>query len=200
MTVRCSIVIPVHGRAGLTRQCLDTILSARPHAATELIVVDDASTDDTPALLRSYGDAIRIVSRSENGGFAQACNDGARATAGEHVVFLNNDTRPVAGWLDALVAVADANPRAGAVGSKLLFPHDTVQHAGVVVCQDGHPRHLYAGFPADHPAVCRPRRLQAVTAASMLVPREALERAGGFDTAFRNSLEDTDLCLRLGEL
>ena len=200
MTVRCSIVMPVHGRAGLTRQCLDAILTERPLAEIELIVVDDASMDDTAALLRSYGDAIQVVSRRENGGFAHACNDGARTATGEHVVFLNNDTRPVAGWLDALVAVADANPGAGAVGSKLLFPNETVQHAGVVVCQDGHPRHLYAGFPAEHHAVSRPRRLQAVTAASMLVRREALERAGGFDTAFRNSLEDTDLCLRLGEL
>ena len=69
----------------------------------------------------------------------------------------------------------------------------------MVVCQDGRPRHIYAGFPADHEAVGRPRRFQAVTAAAMLVRREAFETVDGFDTEFRNSLEDTDLCLRLGE-
>jgi hypothetical protein len=86
------------------------------------------------------------------------------------------------------------------VGSKLLFPNDTIQHAGVVICQDGRPRHVYAGFSAEHPAVNKFREFQAVTAASMLVRRHAFERAGGFDIAFRNCLEDTDLCMRLGEL
>jgi GT2 family glycosyltransferase len=198
--LRCSIVIPVHGRAGLTRQCLDAILAEPPAAEFEVIVVDDASPDDTLEVLRTYGDAITVVVRKENGGFARACNDGAAKAAGHYIVFLNNDTIPVAGWLDALVAVADGDPAVGVVGSKLLFPNETVQHAGVVVCQDGNPRHIYAGFPADHPAVNRPRRFQAVTAASMLVLREVFERAGGFDPAFRNCLEDTDLCMRLGEL
>jgi GT2 family glycosyltransferase len=200
VTDLCSIVIPVHGRAGLTRQCIDAILAEPPAAGFEVIVVDDASPDDTAAVLAAYKDTIRVVARDENGGFARACNDGAAATRGEHLVFLNNDTIPTAGWLDALVAVADGEPRAAVVGSKLLFPNDTIQHAGVVVCQDGRPRHIYAGFPADHPAVDKPRQFQAVTAASMLVRREAFEHAGGFDEAFRNSLEDADLCLRIGAL
>jgi GT2 family glycosyltransferase len=197
---RCSIVMPVHGRAGLTRQCVDAILAEPPRARFELIVVDDASPDDTADVLDSYGDSIRIVARRENGGFARASNDGAAAAEGTYLVFLNNDTVPLAGWLDELVSVADAEPRVGAVGSKLLFPNDTIQHAGVVVCQDGNPRHIYAGFPAGHPAVEAARSFQAVTAASMLVRRELFERAGGFDAAFHNSLEDTDLCMRLGEL
>jgi GT2 family glycosyltransferase len=200
MSTRCSIVIPVHGRAGLTRQCIDALLGDPPEASFELIVVDDASPDETAEVLRSYGDTLTVIAREQNGGFATACNDGAAAAKGDYLVFLNNDTIPRAGWLDALVAVADAEAHVAVVGSKLLFPNDTVQHAGVVVCQDGNPRHLYAGFPADHPAVNKPRQFQAVTAASMLVLREAFERAGGFDVAFRNCLEDTDLCLRLGEL
>jgi GT2 family glycosyltransferase len=200
LSVRCSIVIPVHGRAGLTRQCIDTILAEPPRVEFEVVVVDDASADDTAEVLRTYESAIRVVARRENGGFARACNDGAETARGDYLAFLNNDTIPGHGWLDALVAVADGDPSIGAVGSKLLFPNDTVQHAGVAICQDGNPRHIYAGFPADHPAVNRARRFQAVTAASMLIRREAFERAGGFDTAFQNCLEDTDLCMRLGEL
>jgi GT2 family glycosyltransferase len=191
LSVRCSIVIPCHGRAGLTRQCIDALLGEPPATAFELIVVDDASPDD---------DALTVIGRERNAGFATACNDGAAAAKGEYLVFLNNDTIPRKGWLDALVAVADKDPQVAVVGSKLLFPNDTVQHAGVVVCQDGNPRHLYAGFPAEHPAVNKARRFQAVTAASMLVRRTAFERAGGFDVEFRNCLEDTDLCMRLGEL
>ena len=113
--------------------------------------------------------------------------------------FLNNDTIAQPGWLDALAGYAD---RTGApvVGSKLLFPDGTVQHAGVVFGFQGDPLHLYAGCPADHPAVNKSRRFQSVTAACMLVRRDAFEQAGGFDTGFHNDLEDVDLCLRLGEL
>ena len=199
-SLRCSIVIPVHGRAGLTRQCIEAILAEPPQAAFELIVVDDASPDDTAAVLSGFGDRIRVVTRPANGGFAEAANDGAAAAESENLVFLNNDTIPLAGWLDELVAAADADPDLGIAGSKLLFPNETVQHAGVVVCQDGNPRHIYAGFPAGHPAVNRERTFQAVTAAAMLIRRKLFEQAGGFDTAFHNSLEDTDLCMRVGEL
>jgi GT2 family glycosyltransferase len=198
--VTVSIVIPVHNRAPLTKRCLDAILAEPPSAELELLVVDDASTDQTPDVLADYGERVRAIRREENGGFAAACNDGAAAAGGDLFVFLNNDTIPRAGWLDALVRDAERHPRAAVVGAKLVFPDGSVQHAGVVVGQDSHPRHLYAGFPADHPAVNRSRPFQIVTAACALIRREAFEQAGGFDTSFRNSLEDADLCLRLRAL
>ena len=198
--VRCSIVIPVHEKAGLTKQCLDAIFAEPPLVSFEIVVVDDASTDSTQELLASYGDTITVVRQDENAGFATTCNAGARVARGSMLLFLNNDTIPVAGWLDLLVAFAAERPKAAVVGSKLLFPNETIQHAGVVICQDGNPRHIYAGFPRDHPAVERSRRFQAVTAACALVRRDAFEQANGFDTTFLNGLEDVDLCLRLGEL
>ncbi|HEU5104700.1 MAG TPA: glycosyltransferase family 2 protein [Solirubrobacterales bacterium] len=197
MSVEVSIVVPVHGKAELTRACLDGVLADLP-GDCEVIVVDDASPDSTPQLLAGYGEAIRVVSREQNGGFAVACNDGAAAARGELLLFLNNDTEPRSGWLQALRGYAAAHPEAAVVGAKLLYPGEVVQHAGVVFGQDGYPHHLYAGFPAEHPAACHPRRLQAVTAACMLVRREAFEGAGGFDAGFHNSLEDVDLCLRIG--
>jgi GT2 family glycosyltransferase len=196
---RCTIVMPVHGRAGLTRRCLEAILADPPRTSFEIVVVDDASEDDTPAVLAAQPPEVRSLRRENNGGFAVACNDGAAAARGELLVFLNNDTEPHAGWLDALVDHADAHPEAAAIGAKLLFPDGSVQHAGVAICQDGRPRHIYAGFPADHPAVQRSRPFQAVTAACMLVRRKEFEQTGGFDPSFRNSLEDVDLCLRLRE-
>ena len=198
-TIRCSIVIPVHNRAALTGQCLEALRAEPPGVSCETIVVDDASTDSTAELLRGHGEAIRVVSREQNGGFASACNDGAAVAVGDYLIFLNNDTIPKAGWLDTLVSYAGQHPEAAVVGAKLLYPNETVQHAGVVICQDGLPRHLYVGFPGDHPAVNKSRRFQAVTAACMLVRREVFEQAKGFDSAFQNSLEDADLCLRLGE-
>jgi GT2 family glycosyltransferase len=192
-----SIVIPVHGRAQLTERCLDLVLDGLD-AECEVIVVDDASEDGTPELLAGYGERIHVVRLERNAGFATACNRGAAAVGGDRLLFLNNDTEPRPGWLDALRRYADANPRAAVVGAKLLYPTGAVQHAGVVFGQDGYPHHLYAGFPAEHPAVSHPRRLQAVTAACMLVERGAFEEAGGFDPGFHNSLEDVDLCLRIG--
>ncbi len=81
--------------------------------------------------------------------------------------------------------------------SKLLYPDGTVQHAGVVICLDRVPRHVYRGFPGDHPAVDRSRAFQAVTGACLLVRRAEFEALGGFDERFHNGYEDIDLCLRL---
>ncbi len=199
MSMSTSIVVPVHNRAALTRHCLDTVLAELPEGC-EVIVVDDASTDATAELLGRYGDAIRRLTLTENVGFACACNEGAAASRGELLVFLNNDTEPQPGWLAALEHYAAEHPAAAAVGAKLVYPTGSVQHAGVVIGQDGYPHNLYAGLPADHPAVNRSRRLQAVTGACLLIRRAPFERLGGFDAGFVNSLEDVDLCLRLGEL
>ncbi|MCC7165190.1 MAG: glycosyltransferase family 2 protein [Anaerolineae bacterium] len=199
--LRSSIVIPVYNRAGLTKQCLDKLVAAPGlNRDYEVIVVDDGSRDYTPHLLASYGDKIRVITHTTNSSFAVGCNDGATAAEGEFVIFLNNDTLPQAGWLDALVECADENPRAAIVGSKLIFPNGTIQHAGMVICQDKQPRHHYLGMPQDHPAVNYGRRYQIVAAAAMLVRRNLFIASGGFDIAFRNGYEDVDFCLRLGEM
>jgi GT2 family glycosyltransferase len=197
----CSLVIPVHNRAALTKQCLDTLLASPAESAeVEIVVVDDASTDSTPETLAAYGDSTRVVRHERNAGFGTSCNDGAAAASGEWLVFLNNDTIPQPGWLDALIAYAVTREQVGMVGAKLLFPNDTVQHAGVVFPQDRHPRHVYAGFPAAHPAVNKSREFQVVTGACALVKRELFEESGRFDSEFVNGYEDVDLCLRLRTL
>ncbi len=127
---RCSIVIPVHNQAGMTAKCIDAILASPPEVTFEIVVIDDASTDHTPAVLDEYTKPVRSIRRDENAGFARACNQGAKEARGELLVFLNNDTIPLRGWLDALVEDADGNPDTAVVGAKLLFPNDTVQHAG----------------------------------------------------------------------
>ncbi|MGB8354461.1 MAG: glycosyltransferase family 2 protein [Chthoniobacteraceae bacterium] len=194
---KCSVIIPVFGKAALTRQCLDAV-SQTSGNNYEVIVVNDASKDDTSAMLEAYGSAVTVVTHASNKGFATSCNDGAAAAKGDYFVFLNNDTIPKKGWLEALAAYADEHPRAGAVGAKLLFPNDTIEHAGMAIRNDGHPIHIYAGFAADHPAVNKSRRYQILTGACLLIRRDAFEEVKGFDTAFLNSHEDVDLCLRLG--
>ncbi|MCA9864148.1 MAG: glycosyltransferase, partial [Thermomicrobiales bacterium] len=88
-----SIVIPVHNKHTITRQCLDTILGQEYAGADrEIVVVDDGSRDATPALLASYGDKLHVLRGDEAQGFAAACNAGVAAARNELVVLLNNDT------------------------------------------------------------------------------------------------------------
>jgi GT2 family glycosyltransferase len=198
----CAVIIPTYNGGLLTADCVEALLANPPTACRwRIVVVDDASTDGTRAALARFGADIRLVEQDVNTGFAGACNAGALA-AGEcdYLVFLNNDTLPSAGWLDALVEEAEADDRVAAVGAKLLYPNGQVQHAGVAIHQNGLPHHLYAGFESDHPAVNHPRDVTAATAACLLVRRTDFEQLDGFDTAFRNAYEDVDLCLRLGEM
>ena len=197
----CSIVIPVRNRAALTKQCLDVLLDSPPQDVdSEVVVVDDASTDSSVQMLADRFDQVRVVRHERNLGFAASCNDGAAAATGEWLVFLNNDTLPQPGWLDALVRHASSRERIGLVGSKLLFPNGTIQHAGVVFARDLSPRHIYTGFPAEHPAVNTSRQFQAVTGACALIRRSLFQEAGQFDTQFVNAYEDVDFCFRLRRL
>src|SRR5215212_1133864 len=194
-----SIVIPVHNKATITRQCLDALL-AEPEdgIARQLVVVDDGSTDMTPSLLARYSDRVLVI-RNETGlGFAGACNVGVASAAGEFVVLLNNDTVPTPGWLSALVNYAVQHPAAAVVGAKLLFPNDTIQHAGVSIGLDSRPHHIYAGFPAAHPATSVSRRFQVVTAACALFRRGPWQDLGGLDMAYQNYWEDGLLSAQYG--
>jgi GT2 family glycosyltransferase len=195
----CRLVIPVHNKAALTQACLDTVLDQSPEPA-EIVVVDDGSTDATPELLRRYGDRVRVIRHEVPQSFARASNAGAAGCQQRYLLFLNNDTIPAEGWLEAMVEAAETHPAVGAVGAKLLWPDGSIQHAGVCFGADGFPYHIYSGFPADHPAVCRRRRFQSVTAGCALFRRSAFEAAGGFDPEWVNGYEDVDLCLRLGAL
>jgi GT2 family glycosyltransferase len=195
-----SIVIPVHNNSAYTEACIDRLLErGNLNRPFEIIVVDDGSTDNTPSLLEHYGRRIRSLRLSPNHGFSRACNAGAAAAQGEFILFLNNDTLPEPGWLEALCDVFREHPRAGIVGAKLLYPDGTVQHAGVSITVDRFAHHLYAGFRSDHPAVNRPRRMRAVTGACMLVRADLFRSLGGFDTGYVNGWEDSDLCLRAGQ-
>jgi GT2 family glycosyltransferase len=200
MKPRTTIVVPVQNRLSLTQQCVEALVSGYgDREDVEVVVVDDGSTDGTQGFLKSAA-GVRMVCHAESAGFAASCNDGAAVGSGEYIVFLNNDTLGEDGWLDTLVAYADANPQAAIVGARLVYQNDTIQHAGIVFGADLIPRHVYRGFPREHPAVSRPRRFQAVTAACMLVRRSVFEEIEGFDTAFVNGFDDVDLCLRTAEL
>ena len=199
-TFDCSIIIPVWNNLALTTQCLTALSEVTQGVSYEVIVVDNHSTDETPAFLAGLGGDVKIITNDENLGFAKACNQGAQAAKGEYLVFLNNDTIPQAGWLSALVDEVKTHSDVAVVGSKLLYEDKTVQHAGVAFSREFlMPYHMYPGVPADAPFVSRRRELQCVTAACMLIRRQVFAQVGGFDEGYRNGFEDVDLCLKVRE-
>src|SRR6266404_5088446 len=190
-----TIVIPVFNRLDLTKQCLEAIGRTAPAELYEIVVVDNASTDGTAELLRRERAAGRLkaVVNDENLGFGRACNRAARLARGEYVLFLNNDTLPQPGWLEALVATA-SDPSVGAVGSRLLYPDGTLQHAGIVF-QHGSPEHVYRRQETNFAPALEQRDYPAVTGACIIFPRALLEQLGGFNDAYTMYVEDVDLCL-----
>ncbi len=188
-----SIVIPVHGAFAHTLACLHAIAAQPPRDAFEVIVVDDASPDDTLAKLAQLN-GIRVHARPTNGGFIAACNDGAALARGEFLVFLNNDTVPQPGWLDALLDTFQDHANIGLVGAKLVYPDGRLQEAGGVVFADGSGWN-YGRF--EDPDDCRftyLRDADYVSGAAIALPRALFERLGGFDARFAPAYyEDTDL-------
>lgn len=198
---KISVIIPLHNQAELTLKCLQSLSANTDYPDWELILVDNASTDGTPDLLKSLEGDVKVIRNETNLGFAKANNQGAKIADGELLCFLNNDTEVQPGWLSALADCLQKNPGSAAVGGKLLFPDGTIQHAGLVFDKiDKIAYHIYRGLPADIPCVNKPRRLKAVTAACMLVKKEFFTAAGMFDENYINGYEDIDLCLKIGQL
>jgi GT2 family glycosyltransferase len=198
--VEVSIIIPVFNKADLTEQCLKTLASVSQGVTHEIIVVDNASTDSTPRLLASRP-SVRGIRNVENRGFAGACNQGAAAARGQHLLFLNNDTVPFPGWIEALAQEFRQHPAVAVAGAKLLYASGLVQHAGVAFTREARdPFHPYRCLQSDDPRVNRRREVQAVTAACMLIRREWFERGGRFNEEYRNGYEDLDLCLNIRRL
>ncbi len=193
-----SIIVPVFNKVEYTTKCLRAIAAHTRDVPYEVIVVDNASSDDTHRVLARRED-IRYRRNSENLGFARASNQGAAMATGRFLLFLNNDTEPHPGWAAAMVAEMERDPAVAIVGSKLLYPDGTIQHAGIgfayAMWQPIMPMHVHSRQPAA--SVTQRRELNAVTAACMLVRPEIFLTAGGFDEGYVNGYEDVDFCLEV---
>ncbi len=199
-----TIIIPVFNKAGLTRNCLRTLPPTLAGAGEgEVIVVDNASADETPEMLAEF-DWITVVRNERNAGFAAANNQAARMARGRYLVLLNNDTQAFPGWLSAMLAAA-REPGVGAVGARLLYPDDSIQHAGVVVAPVIFGRTALAPYHhawhtrADDPDVGYRREYQVVTGACLVTPRELYLELGGLDETYWNGYEDVDYCFKVRE-
>ena len=188
-----SIVIPVFDQFAHTLACLRALAAHPPATPFEVIVVDDGCSDETPAALPQIG-GVRYHRRAQNGGFIAACNDGASLARGEYLIFLNNDTIPQPGWLDALLRTFTEHPDAGLVGAQLLYPDGRLQEAGGVVFADGSGWNYGRFESPEDPRFRYLRDCDYVSGAALAIPRALFSQLGGFDTRYAPAYyEDTDL-------
>jgi GT2 family glycosyltransferase len=163
----------------------------------EIIVVDDASTDETASALALRKDVDTIVRHEENTGFQGAATDGAAAARGDVIIFLNNDTLPQPGWLDALLEQLN-EPGVGIAGSMFLFPDGRVQEFGGIVWRDASAYHIGASMDPRQPLFSQPRDVDYVSGAGMAIAKTFWDEIGGFDPELKPAYyEDTDLCMKV---
>ena len=177
--------------------CLASLAKLHEAPSHEVVVVGNGTPVETLAALAGL-DSLVVVPSPVNLGFAGGCNWGARFARGRHLVFLNDDTEVEAGWLRALVEVAESEPRAGAVGSRLLSPDGSLQEAGSILWRDAGTHQVGHGLPAGSDSYNRVRQTDYCSGCGLLVTRDAWGAVGGFDERyFPAYFEDVDLCLSL---
>ncbi|MCE0743959.1 glycosyltransferase family 2 protein [Acetobacter sicerae] len=199
-----SIIIPTKDRPDFLRTCLQGLLEETDYPRLEIIVVDNGSVrSDMLALFEdlSRHSIVTILRQEGTFNWARLNNQAAALGRGDMLLLLNDDVRILHPcWLDEMVRQS-LRPGVGIVGARLLYPDGTLQHAGVMLSQDG-ATHLLRGAKAGdagylNALICQ-RDLSAVTGACLMIRREVFDQVGGIDESFAVSCNDIDLCLRAG--
>lgn len=201
-----SVLIPNRDSVALLSRCIDSILSST-YANVEIVVLENQSelSETTTYYRRLEQDPrCRVVPWMKPFNYAAINNFGAAHARGELLLFLNNDIEAInPDWLERMATHA-LRPEVGAVGAKLYFADDTVQHAGIVVGMGGVAGHVHLHFPREAAGYMErlrvPHNCSAVTGACLLTRREVFEKSGGFDEGFVLAFNDVDLCLQIQAL
>jgi GT2 family glycosyltransferase len=200
-TRRISIIIATRDRIDLLSRCIASITSKTSYPNYEIIVVDNESkSEEAREYFRHFEHRLLRFNGPFN--FSALNNFAVEQTTGPWLLFLNNDVEVIESeWL-TVMAEHVQRPEVGAVGARLLYPNDTVQHAGVVLGVGGIAEHAFRHFPADAPGVSRQlqvtRNYSSVTGACLLTRRDVFEEVGGFDEEqLPVTFSDVDLCLKM---
>jgi GT2 family glycosyltransferase len=195
-----SIILPVFNNLKLTLECLLSISQhADPSVTFEVLVRDDASTDDTVEVI-SRIENVRLVRNPENMGFLRNCNRALESVRGKYVVFLNNDTQVSKNWLRTLVGTFSRFRNVGAVGPRFLYPSGHLQEAGAAFRPDATANMIGLNEDPRQMRFSYVRRVDYTSGACLMVPTSLVKELGGFSEEFLPCYcEDSDLCLRIQE-
>jgi GT2 family glycosyltransferase/glycosyltransferase involved in cell wall biosynthesis len=192
-----SIVVPVFNELAHTLACIHSLLEMKSSHSFEIIVGDDASTDETASVMKRLS-SVRHVRGETNRGFIANCNAAAATARGRYVNFLNNDTIVLPGWLDELVGTLERDPSIGLVGSKLIFSDGRLQEAGGIIWRDGSAWNYGRGQDPHRPEFSYLRSVDYVSGASIMLPTSLWQELGGFDDWYEIAYgEDSDLAFRV---
>jgi GT2 family glycosyltransferase len=194
-----TIIIPVHNALVYTLTCIASILEFPGQQSFEILVGDDKSSDGTASALGLIGGNVRVLSHQKNLGFLKNCNVTALRARGEIVVFLNNDTLVLPGWLDALCEPLKS-PEIGLSGSKLINPDGSLQEAGGIVWKDGSAWNFGRGKDPRRPEFNYRKEVDYISGASIALRTATWRDLDGFDPIYSPAYcEDCDLAFRLRE-
>lgn len=203
---KISIIIPTRDHGDDVDLCLRSLFERSSYQDIEVILIDNGSRDrrsleQFERWIEREPARLKVVPYDVPFNFSRINNYGVSKSSGDYLLFLNNDTEIItADWLEAMLEQAQ-RPPIGAVGAKLLYPDNTIQHAGVIVGLGGVAGHSHKYFPADAPGyfytLQTVNNFSAVTAACLMVRRTVFDEVGGFDESLAIAFNDVDLCLRL---
>jgi GT2 family glycosyltransferase len=198
---KISVIIATRDHVDLLARCLESLTTKTSYPNYEIIVVDNDSQSEQA---RDYLAQLnhRVLRYNGPFNFSAINNFAVEETDSPWLLFLNNDVEVIdSDWL-TVMAEHVQRPEVGAVGARLIYPDETIQHAGVVLGVGGIAEHAFRGFPAEDPGVCRQlqvtRNYASVTGACLLTRRDVFEKVGGFDEEqLPVTFNDVDLCLKM---
>ena len=201
-----SIIIPNKDAKTDLEKCIRSVKEKSSYKNYEILIVENNSeTEEIFAYYKelSKDPAIRLLKWKKEFNYSAINNFAAKKARGEYLLFLNNDTEVITeDWIQELLGICQRQGT-GAVGARLYYGDHTIQHAGTVIGIGGIAGHMFVNLPGERTGYMHKaaliQDLSAVTAACMLVKREAFEEVGGFEEQLSVAFNDVDLCLRLRE-
>lgn len=202
-----SLIIPTRNAHALVKQCIDSIEQLSTYKNYEIILIDNGSDD--PISLEYFAkldqqDNIRVLRDDGPFNYSALNNKAVKLARGELIGLINNDIEVITPeWLDEMVSIA-LQPNVGAVGARLWYPDDRLQHGGVVIGVGGVAGHSHKYLPkGDYGYFCRAALIQefsAVTAACLIIKKSIFEQVNGLDEEhLKIAFNDVDFCLRVQE-
>jgi O-antigen biosynthesis protein len=206
---KVTVIVPTKNKHDLCEAVLKSVFERTSYHDFEVVMIDNNS--DEPAFFdfvkrweQREPERFRCYRDEGIFNFSRLMNFGAAQARGEYLLLLNNDTEIINGdWMSAMVELCQFEST-GAVGAKLLYHNNTIQHAGVIIGLGGIAGHTFVGFDRNAPGYfyflkCM-SNYSAVTAACVMVRKELFDAVGGFDEQLAVEFNDVDFCLKLVEI